>query len=212
MSNFLVRAWRARLPWEFWLFAFTTFTEARFFHDFYAEKELEGSLFLMPIWRLFFWIKRWIVKICPKYTRYLLFLSGLQRFLWRLWKRKEYNPLLRARERTWKPWCFDELSQNVNCFKCAFPGLFYKAPKFVLKLPTFWKKTPTFFQKSPTFWSRVKTGSKRQSLTICENRSLARTRARAHWNFRLFTFTTFTRTMIFAEKSPENAPKREVGT
>ena len=97
-SNFLVRAWRARLPWEFWLFAFTTFTETRFFHDFYAKKELEGSLFLMPIWPTFFWIKRWIVKICLKYTRYLLFLSGLQRFLWRLWKRKEYNPLLRARE------------------------------------------------------------------------------------------------------------------
>ena len=76
-SNFLVRAWRARLPWDFWLFAFTTFTEARFFHDFYAEKELEGSLFLMPIRPLFFWIKRWIVKMCPKYTRYLLFLSEL---------------------------------------------------------------------------------------------------------------------------------------
>ena len=57
-SNFLVRAWRARLPWKFRLFAFTTFTEARFFHDFYAKKELEESLFLMPILPLFFWIKR----------------------------------------------------------------------------------------------------------------------------------------------------------
>ena len=154
MSNFLVRAWRACLPWEFWLFAFTTFTEARFFHDFYAEKELEGSLFLMPIRPIFFWIKRWIVKICPKYMCCLLFLSGLQRFLWRLWKRKEYNPLLRAREETWKPWCFDELSQNVNCFECAFPGLFYKAPKFVLKLPTFLKKSPTFSRKTPTFFEK----------------------------------------------------------
>ena len=34
----------------------------------------------MPIRPLFFWIKRWIVKICPKYTRYPLSLSGLQRF------------------------------------------------------------------------------------------------------------------------------------
>ena len=46
MSNSLVHARDARLPWKFRLFAFTTFTETRFFHDFYAEKELEGSLLL----------------------------------------------------------------------------------------------------------------------------------------------------------------------
>ena len=149
--------WRARLPWEFWLFAFTTFTEARFFHDFYAENVGLKSLFLMPIWPTFFWIKRRIVKICPKYTRYLLFLSGLQWFLWRLWKRKEYNPLLRAREGTWKPWCFDELSQNVNCFESVFPDLFYKALKFVLKLPTFLKKSPTFSRKTPMFFGKSPT-------------------------------------------------------
>ena len=125
---------------------------------------------LMPIWPLFFWIKRWIVKMCPKCTRYLLFLSELQIFLWRLWKRKEYNLLLRAREGTWKPWCFDELSQNVNFFERAFPSLFYKAPKFVLKLPTFWKKTPTFFWKiSHVFWkiSHVFCGASWRNRYIC---------------------------------------------
>ena len=81
----LVRASHARLPWEFHFFAFTTFTEATAKRLFFAWK-IDAKT--MDFWHGF----TDGVKSCPKESRYKLTHCDLQRFLWRLWKRKDENP------------------------------------------------------------------------------------------------------------------------
>ena len=105
-----MRASHARLPWEFHFFAFTTFTEATAKRLFFAWK-IDAKT--MDFWHRF----TDDVKSCPKESRYKLTHCDLQRFLWRLWKRKDENPCYtRAREslKTGGDFRFLYTSPNTN--------------------------------------------------------------------------------------------------
>jgi len=84
-GDFLTRAWRTRLPCKFHFFAFTTFTEAaakRLFSAWIIEVKTMDARHRFTN----------DVKNCPKESRYKLTHCDLQRFQWRLWKRKDENP------------------------------------------------------------------------------------------------------------------------
>lgn len=83
--GFLTRAWRTRLPCKFHFFAFTTFTEATAKRLFFAWKIEVKTMDARHRFTN-------DVKSCPKESRYKLTHCDLQRFLWRLWKRKDENP------------------------------------------------------------------------------------------------------------------------
>ena len=80
-----MRASHARLPWEFHFFAFTTFTEATAKRLFFAWKIEVKTMDARHRFTN-------DVKSCPKESRYKLTHCDLQRFQWRLWKRKDENP------------------------------------------------------------------------------------------------------------------------
>lgn len=82
--GFLTRAWRTRLPCKFHFFAFTTFTEATAKRLFFAWKIEVKTMDARHRFTN-------DVKSCPKESRYKLTHCDLQRFLWRLWKRKDEN-------------------------------------------------------------------------------------------------------------------------
>ena len=84
-GDFLTRAWRTRLPCKFHFFAFTTFTEATAKRLFFAWKIEVKTMDARHRFTN-------DVKSCPKESRYKLTHCDLQRFLWRLWKRKDENP------------------------------------------------------------------------------------------------------------------------
>ena len=84
-GDFLTRAWRTRLPCKFHFFAFTTFTEAtakRLFFTWKIETKTMDSRHRFTN----------DVKSCSKESYNKLTHCDLQRFLWRLWKRKDENP------------------------------------------------------------------------------------------------------------------------
>lgn len=83
-GDFLTRAWRARLPCKFHFFAFTTFTAATTKRLFFAWKIEVKTMDARHRFTN-------DVKSCPKESRYKLTHCDLQRFLWRLWKRKDEN-------------------------------------------------------------------------------------------------------------------------
>ena len=83
--GFLTRAWRTRLPCKFHFFAFTTFTEATAKKLFFAWKIEVKTMDARHRFTN-------DVKSCPKESRYKLTHCDLQRFRWRLWKRKDENP------------------------------------------------------------------------------------------------------------------------
>lgn len=103
------------------------------------------------------------VKSCPKESRYKLTYCDLQRFLWRLWKRKDENPCYaRARKPQNKGFLF--FTHFIQCIAITSTisphhASEEKVPttrklrwRFPQKRWTFFQKTPTFFCFSPTFF------------------------------------------------------------
>jgi len=83
---------RGRLPWEICFFAFTTFTEGEKKDGKRGRNEGKLTVAMLDKNRVKILDNIAIVKSCPKESRYKLTHCDLQRFLWRLWKRKDENP------------------------------------------------------------------------------------------------------------------------
>ena len=110
------------------------------------------------------------VKSCPKESRYKLTHCDLQRFLWRLWKRKDENPCYTRARKPQNEVILDFYTLHpIQILQLSFSphqASEKKLPtarklhwRFPQKRGSFLEKSPTFFCFSPTFFhfSRRKT-------------------------------------------------------
>ena len=115
---------RARLPWDFVLFAFTTFTR-RVVES--HQSKVKQPCSLMCVEELFcplathFW--RVLLKYVWKYRVTSWYIVGYMGCLWRLWKQKVQNSwCVRVRVRVRKP-VLTSSSSRFSAYLCISPSL-----------------------------------------------------------------------------------------